>query len=279
VEGSSFNYSLGWLERFKKRYNLKQFTIVGESGSVSKETIDKSRKEVYDFIMNWIKKGGKIENIFNLDETALFFKLQRNQTLVSCAQEGKKVNKDRLTVAVICEALGRKKTRPIVIGKHKRPHCFGRWDANSIVDYYYNSTAWMTMDIFDSWLQKFNKQMKLQYQKVLLLIDNAGGHNVTDDLKKKLTNVDLLFLQPNTTSVIQPCDQGIIRAFKANYRFLLSKFCARNLDDKDELIMPNVKEAIFMIKEAWDNVSRETIVNCWRHAGNFIIIIVMRSKN
>jgi hypothetical protein len=83
-------------------------------------------------------------------------------------------------------------------------------------------------------------------------------------------------LPPNTTSVIQPCDQGIIRAFKANYRFLLSKFCVRNLDDKDELIMPNVKEAIFMIKEAWDNVSRETIVNCWRHAGKFIIFIIMR---
>ena len=45
------------------------------------------------------------------------------------------------------------------------------------------------------------------------------------------------------------------------------------------IFMPNVKEAIFMIKEAWDNVSRETIVNCWRHAGNFIIIIVMRRKN
>ena len=43
--------------------------------------------------------------------------------------------------------------RPIVICKHKKPHCFGRWDANSIVDYYFNSTAWMTMDIFDSWLQ------------------------------------------------------------------------------------------------------------------------------
>jgi hypothetical protein len=42
VEGSSFNYSTGWLEKFKKRYNLKQFTIVGESGSVSKETIEKS---------------------------------------------------------------------------------------------------------------------------------------------------------------------------------------------------------------------------------------------
>ena len=93
--------------------------------------------------------------------------------MTSCAQEGKKVNKDRLTVAVICDALGRKKTRPIVIGKHKRPHCYGRWDDKSIVDYYYNSTAWMTMDIFDSWLQKFNKQMKLQNQKVLLLIDKT----------------------------------------------------------------------------------------------------------
>jgi hypothetical protein len=45
--------------------------------------------------MNWIKNGGKIENIFNLDETALFYKLQRNQTLASCAQAGKKVNKDQ----------------------------------------------------------------------------------------------------------------------------------------------------------------------------------------
>jgi hypothetical protein len=61
-----------------------------------------------EFIMNWIKKGGKIENIFNLDETALFFKLQRNKTFASCAQEGKKVNKNQLTVAVICNALGRK---------------------------------------------------------------------------------------------------------------------------------------------------------------------------
>jgi len=70
--------------------------------------------------------------------------------------------------------------------------------------------------------------------------------------------------------VIQPCDQGIIRVFKANYRYLLSKFCVRNLDIKDELVMPNVKEDIYMIKEEWDKVNRETIVNCWRHADNIL---------
>ena len=83
--------------------------------------------------------------------------MQRNQTLASCAQEGKTVNKDRLTIAVICDALGRNKIRPLVIVKHKKPHCFGRWDANSIVDYYYNSTAWMTFEFFEAWLFKFNK--------------------------------------------------------------------------------------------------------------------------
>ena len=44
VEGYSFNYSSGWLRNFKLRYKLKQFEVHGESGSVSQETIDISRK-------------------------------------------------------------------------------------------------------------------------------------------------------------------------------------------------------------------------------------------
>ena len=42
-EGSSFMYSEGWLEKFKKRFNLKLYKIVGESGSVSEELIAKNR--------------------------------------------------------------------------------------------------------------------------------------------------------------------------------------------------------------------------------------------
>uniref|UniRef100_A0A3B3QRU7 DDE-1 domain-containing protein n=1 Tax=Paramormyrops kingsleyae TaxID=1676925 RepID=A0A3B3QRU7_9TELE len=49
--------------------------------------------------------------------------------------------------------------------------------------------------------------------KVLLLVDNAGGH--TDDLS--YDGMQIEFLPPNTTLLIQPMDQGIIRAFKVLY--------------------------------------------------------------
>jgi len=69
---------------------------------------------------------------------------------------------------------------------------------------------------------------------------------------------------------VQPCDAGIIRAFKAIYRkiFLLSVV--------DDLYDGNVRPDLFKIDQkmamdfavaAWDEVSTKTIVNCWGHAG------------
>ena len=54
-----------------------------------------------------------------------------------------------------------------------------------------------------------------------LLIDNAGGHNISLELKNKSINVKVFYLPANTTSVLQPLDQGIIRTFKLYYRKLL----------------------------------------------------------
>ena len=32
------------------------------------------------------------------------------------------------------------------------------------------------------------------------------------------------------------------------------------------LLLPNVKEALYMLVGAWNDVSKSTIVNCWNHA-------------
>ena len=46
-----------------------------------------------------------------------------------------------------------------------------------------------------------------------LLIDNFPAHPSVSDL----TNVSLVFFPPNSTSVLQAMDQGIVRSLKAHY--------------------------------------------------------------
>ena len=46
-------------------------------------------------------------------------------------------------------------------------------------------------------------------------------------------------------------DQSIIRNLKWKYRSMVIKTCIKSLDEKNEIEMPNIKEAICMIIEAW----------------------------
>ncbi|KAG0444570.1 hypothetical protein HPB47_013651 [Ixodes persulcatus] len=46
-------------------------------------------------------------------------------------------------------------------------------------------------------------------------------HEIVGKMDLKLTNVELQFLPPNCTSLIQPLDQGIINSVKWSYRWRL----------------------------------------------------------
>ena len=51
-------------------------------------------------------------------------------------------------------------------------------------------------------------------KKALLLLDNAPGHTVDLDSSSTGIKVEVVFLPQNTTSLLQPMDQGAIAAFK-----------------------------------------------------------------
>ena len=70
--GIIFEYSNGWLNRFKKRYNLKEYNILGEAASVGPELVNAARERSRKVILAFVEKYGW-NNIWNLDETALFY--------------------------------------------------------------------------------------------------------------------------------------------------------------------------------------------------------------
>ena len=72
----------------------------------------------------------------------------------------------------------------------------------------------MTLPIFQDWLNNLNSKMKAEGHKILSLLDNAPIH--PKDLE--MSNIELFYFPPNTTSLIQSLDQGIIKVFKDYYK-------------------------------------------------------------
>ena len=77
--------------------------------------------------------------------------------------------------------------------------------------YYHNKSAWMQRSIFASYLNQLNEIYRRKNRKIILLVDNVSSHK-TDNLEQ--SNVRVIFLPPNTTSQMQPLDQGIIYCLK-----------------------------------------------------------------
>ncbi|KAH1189473.1 ARS-binding protein 1 [Glycine max] len=141
-----------------------------------------------------------------------------------------------------------------IIGKYAKPRCFKNVNMNSLdCQYRANKKAWMTSVLFDEYVRSFDQMM--HGRRVLLVVDNCPAHprNI-----EGLRNFELFFLPSNMTSNIQPCDAGIIRAFKMHYR---RRFYCKILEGKI-----NVLDAINLAIPTWTiDVRKETIANCFGH--------------
>lgn len=89
--------------------------------------------------------------------------------------------------------------------------------------------AWMTSDTWTNWLKKVDNLMRCKKRQIVILCDNCAAHS--SDVR--LTNIKLVYLAPNTTSLIQPMDQGIIANFKRHYRSLVLWHLIADIDASD----------------------------------------------
>ena len=104
--------------KFKLRFNIKNYNIHGESGDVEVADLTKQRNDLIDLTSQYY-----IKDIYNMDETALFYRLLPTCTLATEKPEGHKLNKERITLGLCVSASG-EILKPIVIGKSAKPRCF-----------------------------------------------------------------------------------------------------------------------------------------------------------
>jgi len=141
------------------------------------------------------------ENVYNMDETGLFFRLLLRYSLLMPDEDistirGKKKSKDRVSLVVCANIMGTHKIPCALIGKLKAPICIK--DCQWLVPYFSQAKAWMDVETCWKWFNEIflPKVKKRTGCRVLLLLDNALGHFEAFECE----NVTIVFFPPNCTS-------------------------------------------------------------------------------
>nr|XP_034195200.1 jerky protein homolog-like [Osmia lignaria] len=272
--GSPFDFkdSKGWLDVFKKRHNIALVKVYGESASADEDS-------AITFCNNFTKlleedDSINIDNIYNMDEAGLLWKALPSKTLIERKDKvvkGYKSRKERITVALCANASGTHKLMPLVINKFENPRALKHCKSNLPVIFKSQKNAWMTQTLFRDWFENYFKPSVRTYQlnkrvtgKVILLLDNCAGHTVPPELLDA-DNFKIMYLPPNTTSLIQPMDQGIIAKLKCLYRHkTLRKTITYQCGISEFQKQFTLKDCIEILHESWSEISANNSINSWK---------------
>nr|CAH0108968.1 unnamed protein product [Daphnia galeata] len=259
---SGFSASDGWFRNWRRRYEIgASIRLYGEAGDVDVGAIEPAMRDLRVQLANY-----HLKNIFNMDETGLFYRAMPARTYLAYNESRKTVRgtkslkaKDRVTL-VLCVNV-----------------------ESLTVPYIHQKNAWVDSAIYRHWWENIFLPAVRAWtdEPVALVMDNFSGHDV--NCVDPTGQVSIFFFPPNSTSVHQPLDQGIISAVKINYKMLmLSKFIEayEDIEHMQQLASQakkgrkglnlgcpaNILDAGQIIRQSWDNLSASTILNCWRHS-------------
>ncbi len=171
---TSLTFSAGWLMRWRKRFGVAFKVQYGEQQDADFAASEKWLREV----LPKLQSSYKPEDIFNSDETGVYYRGMTNRSLVSAGEKpsGAKVAKDRLMVLVTANMASTEKPKLLVIGKAARPRRFPRDQSTLPVQYEHSKKAWMNSTIWDKFLRDWDCKMRSQGCKILLLVGNTPSH-------------------------------------------------------------------------------------------------------
>ncbi|XP_047359931.1 tigger transposable element-derived protein 1-like [Vespa velutina] len=211
-----FSASNGWFAGFLQRYALHNVKIQSKAASADETAAMNYRKVLAKIIDN----GGYCPDlVYNAHEIGLFWKKMPSRTFIAKSEKtasGFKTAKDRITLLLCSNAFGAKMITPFIINKTLHPCALKGVNLSKYPEHFMaNKKVWVTSAVFATWfndsfvseVEKYMEEIGLPF-KVLLIVDNAPDYPCIVH-----PNVQIVFLPPNTTRLIQPLDQSIIANF------------------------------------------------------------------
>ena len=204
-----------------------------------------------------------------------------------------KAFKDRFTLLLRANLMGDCKLKPVLVYHAENPHALKGYEKKSLpVHWYSNSSGWMMGHIFQEYsktqllgeLKEYCLSKGLPF-KILMVLDNAPAHpQMLQDLH---SNIKFAFLLPNTTSLLQLMDQGVICMFKTHFLKKswrsLSLKCDVSLDELEKATQApenpvelqkdvvrqhwksyTVRDALWQVRDAWREVTECCIGGLWK---------------
>jgi hypothetical protein len=105
-------FSQGWLEKFKDQHGIKSFRRFGDSSALDMEVVGAALSDIRAVVDVYAKK-----DVFNMDETSLCWRLQVDNSLATHQLEGRKINKERITLVICANPDNSEKIPLTIIGK------------------------------------------------------------------------------------------------------------------------------------------------------------------
>nr|XP_045609697.1 uncharacterized protein LOC123765243 isoform X1 [Procambarus clarkii] len=222
------------------------------------------------------------EQVFNAGETGLFWKRLPSKTFLMKEEKatlGFKASKDRLSLLFCSNAAGDFKLPPVLVYRSHRPRALKNVTRLPVV-WRANNKAWVTSTIFADWYQhnfipavdKYLRSKNLP-SKAILFVDSAPSHPQALRGTADSDGYRLEFFPPNTSSLLQPLDQGVIAQIKKLYTkqvlwemFLYTEGKGKSREKVVEFWKKfNMRNAVSIITDIWENIDPTCLKDAWEN--------------
>lgn len=253
-------FTTGWFKRFKDRFGFSRRRVTGYSHRPQNETTDIAEK-ISQFREEVNSSSRSV--ILNMDETAVFFDMPMNYTITKkgtshVKQRATSNSKKRITATLCCGSDGTKLPPTVVLKQnYNGPIPEG-------INVMYQEKAWMTSVLMQKWISLYGNTLSGSH----LLLDSFSGHKTQaalNDLRQ--LNCQYSFIPPTATGECQPLDVGVNKPFKDKLRQKWNEWIGQgHLTPKGNYKSAPTELLLQWIKQAWDEISPQTILNSFSRA-------------